>query len=56
MSMMFLGFGLRDGGGWVYACIEGVSTGNGWVEGLRVEILKVNGITRPCHEIWQYRV
>lgn len=50
MSMMGLGLGLRDRGGWVYACIEGVSTdGNGWIEGFRVEVLEVNGIIRPCH-------
>ncbi len=52
MSMMSLGLGLRDRGGRVYACIEGVSTNsNGWVEGFRVEIFKVNGIIRPGHWI-----
>lgn len=52
MSMMGLGLGLglRDGGGWVYACIEGVST-DGRVEGFGVEILEVYGIIRPGHWI-----
>ena len=52
MSMMVLGLGLRDRGGRVNACIEGVSTdSNGWVEGFGVEILEVNGIIRPGHWI-----
>ena len=52
VSVIFLGLGLRDGGRWIYACVEGVPTdGNGWVEGLGVEILEMNGIIRPCHGI-----
>lgn len=52
MSMVFLGFGLRDGGGGVYACVEGVPTDcNGWVEGFGVEIFKVDRIVRPCQGI-----
>ena len=38
--MMGLGFGLGDGGRWIYACVEGVTTdGNGGIECLRVEVL-----------------
>ena len=52
MDMMFLGFGLRDRGGRVYARVEGVSTnGNSWIESFRVKILEVNGIIRPGHRI-----
>lgn len=51
MGMMALGLGLRDGGGWIYAGIDGVFTddGNGWVEGFGVEVLEVHGIIWPRH-------
>lgn len=51
MGMMALGLRLRDGGGWIYAGIDGVFTddGNGWVEGFGVEVLEVHGIIWPRH-------
>ena len=53
MRMISLGFGLRDGGGWVYASIQGVfADGNGRVKGFGIEILEVSGITRPSHWMW----
>ena len=59
VGMMSLGLGLRDGRGWINACIacvEGVFPhGDSWVEGFGVEVLKVNGIIRPCHGVWHYR-
>lgn len=52
MGMMGLGLGLRDRGGGVYACIEGVSTdGDGRVECFRVEILEVNRVIGSGHWI-----
>lgn len=56
MGVMFLGFGLRDGGGWVDACVDRVSAnGNGWVKGFGVEVLEVHRIITPCHGIRRYR-
>ena len=51
MGMMALGLRLGDGGGWIYAGIDGVFTddGNGWVEGFGVEVLEVHGIIWPRH-------
>lgn len=52
MDMVFLGFGLRDGGGWVDARVEGVpADGDGWVECFGVETLEVNWIIGPGHGI-----
>ena len=58
MGVIVLALGLRDGGGWIdacIACVEGVSPyGDSWVEGFGVEILEVDGIVRPCHWVWHY--
>lgn len=55
MDMMALRLGLRNRGGGVYACIDGVSTdGDGRVECFRVEVLEVNGVVRSGH--WIRRV
>lgn len=52
MGMMSLGSGLRDRGGGVYACIEGVFTdGDGRVECFGVKILEVNGVVWSGHWI-----
>ena len=58
MGMVWsLGFGLRDGGGRVDACVEGVAAdGDGRVEGFGVEVFEVDGfVIGPCHGIWHYR-
>ena len=52
ISMIGLGFDLGDGGRWMDACVEGVTTdGKGGIECLRVEVLEVNGIVGPGHWI-----
>ena len=54
MSMMFMGLGLRDGGGWAYAGVEGIPT-NGWVESFGVEVFEMDGVIRPGHWVWHCR-
>ena len=56
MGMVVLDLGLRDGGGWVDAGVDGIAAnGDGWVEGLGVEVLEVDRVVGPRHRVWHCR-